>query len=243
MLVRLAPSVRSGQEQANNRESLVSLFYDCQMAKQQRSIRTREIVLTAAARQFARAGYQGTTLNAIVREANITQGALYFHFDSKHDLAAEVIRLQHEVAIESGKKFLEEQSGLVGMVRLSGELALQIVSDPIVQAGLRLSTEDAEELSDFTREPYTDWESMSKLFLQRAEKQHETREGLDVDAAAETVMSAFTGAQIVSAALSQSTDLLERLERLWPVLLGGIAADPHNPALSNISDLLRPTDR
>lgn len=222
---------------------MVCLFYDCQMAKQQRSIRTRETVLTAAARQFARAGYQGTTLNAIVREANITQGALYFHFDSKHDLAAEVIRLQHEVAMESGKKYLEEPSGLVAMVRLSGELAHQIVSNPIVQAGLRLSTEDADELSEFTQEPYTDWAAMSKLFLQRAEELHETREGLDIDAAAETVMSAFTGAQIVSSALSQSTDLIERLERLWPVLLAGIAADPHTPSLSNIPDLLRSADQ
>ena len=222
----------------------MDVIYDYGMAKQKRSIQTRETVLAAAARQFARAGYQATTLNAIVREANITQGALYFHFDSKQDLAAEVIRLQHDVSIETGRKYLEEEtSGLVAMIRLSGALAQQIVENPIVQAGLRLSTESVDDLVDCAQEPYTDWVTTSKQFLQRAADQHEIREGLDLDAAAELVMSMFTGAQIVSAVLFDSSDLMERLERLWPIVLTGIAADPRQPSLSNIHELLNGTDR
>ena len=55
---------------------------------QQRSIETREHALVTAAELFARAGYQATTLNAIAREMQATQGSVYFHFSSKRELAA-----------------------------------------------------------------------------------------------------------------------------------------------------------
>ncbi len=42
-------------------------------------------------------------------------------------------------------------------------------------------------------------------------------------------MAAFTGAQSISAALSGSSDLIARLERMWPTLLAGIAHARDHP--------------
>jgi AcrR family transcriptional regulator len=57
-----------------------------------KSDRTRQAVLDAAARLFARRGYAGTNLSDIAAEAGIKTGSLYYHFDSKDELVAEVLR-------------------------------------------------------------------------------------------------------------------------------------------------------
>jgi AcrR family transcriptional regulator len=51
-----------------------------------RRARTRARLLDAAFRVFAREGYHGATLQAIVSEAGLSKGALYYSFDSKQEL-------------------------------------------------------------------------------------------------------------------------------------------------------------
>lgn len=210
------------------------------MAKQQRAIETRTQIIDAAARVFAANGYVSTSLNDIVRIADVTQGALYFHFGSKAELAAEVIRLQHAKSIGAGARHLDEQdSGIAGMVLLSGTLADQILNDPVVRAGLRLSTEAVAELADAAQLPYEEWASTAKRFLEKARALGEIREDLDLDAAAEVVSSAFTGTQFVSVATTGGSDLLERLARMWQVILPGIVNDPRHWAIAHASELIQ----
>lgn len=207
--------------------------------QQQRAIETKEQLLSAAAEVFGRQGYRATTLNDILGSTNLTQGALYFHFKSKVGIAEEILRRQHELSNALGASFLQSgDGGLVSIVRLSGALAAQILTEPIVRAGLRLGTESAEDLPGAAA-PYRDWIEMAHELLRRADTEGDLRPGLNLEAAAELVISAFTGTQFVSAALSGSADLLERLERLWPVLLGGMAGDPAHPAVARASELVR----
>lgn len=141
--------------------------------KQQRAIATREALVLSASRVFAAGGYRAATLSQISAEADVTQGALYFHFRSKKDLAAEVIRQQHDLSIAVGKSCLENCSkGIEGMVLLSGALAAQMQSNPVVQAGLRLSTESASDLADASVAPYSEWIATSRLFFEKAALQN-----------------------------------------------------------------------
>ncbi|MFD6749883.1 TetR family transcriptional regulator, partial [Streptomyces anthocyanicus] len=57
------------------------------MAKQDRAIRTRQTILDAAAQVFEKQGYQAATITEILKVAGVTKGALYFHFQSKEELA------------------------------------------------------------------------------------------------------------------------------------------------------------
>ena len=50
------------------------------------SASTRERLLEAAARVFARQGYHGATVDDIVTEAGTSKGAFYFHFPGKEAL-------------------------------------------------------------------------------------------------------------------------------------------------------------
>lgn len=63
------------------------------MGKQQRSMRTKELLLAAAARQFAERGFGRASLADISEAAGVTKGALFFHFPTKDDLA-DAVRLR-----------------------------------------------------------------------------------------------------------------------------------------------------
>lgn len=47
---------------------------------------TRDRILEAAGRVFARKGYNASSLDQVAREAGMTKGAIYWHFSSKNDL-------------------------------------------------------------------------------------------------------------------------------------------------------------
>ncbi|TYK45837.1 TetR/AcrR family transcriptional regulator [Actinomadura decatromicini] len=47
-------------------------------------------ILAAALRLFAERGFDGTSVQGIVDAAEVTKGALYHYFDSKHDLLYEI---------------------------------------------------------------------------------------------------------------------------------------------------------
>ena len=48
-------------------------------------------ILQVAARLFAERGFHRTTTKAIAKEAGLSEGAIYYHFDSKRDLLIQVI--------------------------------------------------------------------------------------------------------------------------------------------------------
>ncbi|WP_225102237.1 TetR/AcrR family transcriptional regulator [Streptomyces sp. CoH27] len=60
------------------------------MKKKEQATRTRTNLVLAAARNFDRHGYDGTSLAAVCGDAGISMGALTFHFRSKAALAAAV---------------------------------------------------------------------------------------------------------------------------------------------------------
>ena len=57
----------------------------------ERRTRTRQALLSAARKRFSADGYAATATEAIVREAGVTRGALYHHFEDKRALFGAVI--------------------------------------------------------------------------------------------------------------------------------------------------------
>ncbi|MEO5899026.1 MAG: TetR/AcrR family transcriptional regulator [Ilumatobacteraceae bacterium] len=62
------------------------------VARETKSARTRRRILDAAAEVFSEQGY-GARLSDIAARAEMKAGSLYYHFDSREDLVAEVLRL------------------------------------------------------------------------------------------------------------------------------------------------------
>jgi AcrR family transcriptional regulator len=56
------------------------------MDKAQQGKETKEAILSACLRLFARQGFEGTSMDEIARMARITKGAVYWHFPGKNAL-------------------------------------------------------------------------------------------------------------------------------------------------------------
>jgi AcrR family transcriptional regulator len=190
------------------------------MPKQARAIATRESIIRAAGLVFAEKTYATATMSDVISEAGVTQGALYFHFDSKWDLAVALIRSQHEKSIS----IPSELTGLRALIVMSGALAEQIRTDPVVQAGLRLSTESSELFPEYASKPYMDWIEACTFYMEQAIADGEVDPRFDAATTARYIMSAFTGVQVVSRALTGWDDLNERLEEMWEAVIRGVAS-------------------
>jgi AcrR family transcriptional regulator len=67
-------------------------------ARVSKSARTRQRILDAAAAVFREQGYANARLSDIAARAGMQTGSLYYHFDSREDLVAEILRLGIETA-------------------------------------------------------------------------------------------------------------------------------------------------
>jgi len=63
-----------------------------------KSERTRQRILDAAARVFREQGYANARLADIAELADMQTGSLYYHFDGREDLVAEILRLGIETS-------------------------------------------------------------------------------------------------------------------------------------------------
>lgn len=111
------------------------------MPRQLRAEQTRATIITAAADLFDRQGYESTSLSDIVEHAQVTKGALYFHFAAKDDLAHAIMELQSRASRGLAHEMdARSSSSLEALMRLTFGIAHLSVEDPIPRAGLRLAT-------------------------------------------------------------------------------------------------------
>jgi len=61
-----------------------------------KKIGSSQRLLKAAIKLFVKKGYKGSSVAEITKEAGLTRGALYCHFETKEHLAREIIRLFEE---------------------------------------------------------------------------------------------------------------------------------------------------
>jgi AcrR family transcriptional regulator len=209
------------------------------MVKQARAQATRETLVAGAASVFGRRGYGLASIADIATAAGVTKGALYFHFESKDELARAVIAEQHRRTMAAASAVIDEgRPGLETMVLLSGVLSRQLLSDPVVQAGIRLTT-DVASFDEPVTEPYVDWLRTSEALLRRAREEGDLRPGIDPELLAGMVVASYTGIQLVSETFTGRADLLERVRAFWTVLLPGIVAGEREEQLLGLAELVR----
>lgn len=192
------------------------------VVQQARAAATRQQIVRGAAEMFEKSGFEGARLGNIVENAGITKGALYFHFRSKEDLARFIIGEQHRISIASVEAIGREQvSAIEQIVMLCHEMARQIVNDPIVRAGIRITLELSAD-DQGPADPYLDWINSCEMLATRAVDQGDLLADIDPPRLARFVIGAFTGVQTVSQVLTQRTDLEQRVDDMWGFLLPGI---------------------
>ena len=72
---------------------------------------TRDRILDIAERLVFERGFNGTSLNDIMTEADLTKGAFFHHFSDKNELARAVLHQRIPLAPEDSASYLDPRMG------------------------------------------------------------------------------------------------------------------------------------
>ncbi|MEV6259567.1 ScbR family autoregulator-binding transcription factor [Streptomyces sp. NPDC051784] len=185
--------------------------------RQERAERTRAALISAAAEIFDQLGYHGAGLNAILQKAGTTTGAMYFHFKSKEDLARAVI-----VEQAAELRWPDEGKGLQQLIDVCQYLSVEMRSNVLFRAGVRLAVEQSEvNLLDYS--VYDWWGEQFRVHLTEARELGQLYPDVDEHAYPQVIVAAYTGTQIMSRLATNRADLPELIENVLRCLLPALA--------------------
>ena len=201
------------------------------MVRQARSEATRKKIVSAAVDLFAEVGYQATGLGDIIERAEMTKGALYYHFDSKEALATAIIAEGANTALIAFRNVGEPSApALENMIHGVFVVADLIRTDKMVRIGAQLLRAFGE-FNEATVLAHGDLLAEMVAQARRAIVEDDLRDDLDPKTVGEVIVGAMLGAELVSNVSSGGADLIDRIARTWSLLLPAIATEGSLPYL------------
>ncbi|MFE9452262.1 ScbR family autoregulator-binding transcription factor [Streptomyces sp. NPDC006739] len=199
------------------------------MARQLRAEQTRATIITAAADLFDRHGYESTSLSDIVDHAQVTKGALYFHFAAKEDLAHAILELQANASRQVVSEMESRgYSSLEALMRATFGIARLSVEDPVPRAGLRLATADVPVRPPL-RHPFTEWLEFAGRKLGGAVRESDLHPDTDVGAVAHSLVCFFVGTRVAGRSLEPVGRLPRRVAEMWHLMIRGLVPVHRRP--------------
>jgi TetR/AcrR family transcriptional regulator, transcriptional repressor for nem operon len=182
---------------------------------------TRQQLLHAAARQFARRPYHQVGLDDVLAEAELTKGAMYFHFRSKHALALAIIEDQATQSGEAVADLLSRKlSGLETLVDFSYQLAVRDISDDIARAGLNL-LESIGRIEGLQAKLLGAWIETLAVIVGHAIAEGDIVDRCDPQDVGRLLVSTYMGLRQTSN-LDEPEKFLLDLERTWALVVSGV---------------------
>lgn len=194
------------------------------MARQQeRARRTRAAIIKSAAVEFGKSGYAAASLNRILEGSRATKGAMYFHFDSKEDLARAVLDSATERYRHSAQRWLARTDlGPLDVLHgLLDEIALRLEHDIVVRAEFRLIIEPG-----FQRDAQHGGRIIAgviRMLAVRAIEQGQLRTDADPDRFTHILASALVGQRYIIDLTGSKADLRARFTEALEVVVQAMA--------------------
>jgi TetR/AcrR family transcriptional regulator, transcriptional repressor for nem operon len=182
---------------------------------------TRRQILRAASQQFARRAYHDVGLDDILAEAELTKGAMYFHFRSKHALAVAIIEQQTAAGAAAVEELLTRGlSGLETLIDFSYLMAVGDIERDGVRAGLNL-LESVGRSEGLQQRQLDDWAKALAGVVEQAIAEGDIDEKCDPQDVGRLMVSLHMGLRQTSN-LEEPERFLQDLEKCWLLLLNGI---------------------
>jgi AcrR family transcriptional regulator len=199
------------------------------MVRQARSEATRKKIINAAVELFAEVGYQATGLGDIIERAELTKGALYYHFDSKATLATAIIEEGANTALIAFRNIGEPTApALENMIHGAFVVADLIRTDKLVRSGAQLQ----RAFGEFNESTVLTHGRLVAEMVNQARQaivEDDLRDDLDPGTVGEVIVSAMLGAELVSNVSAGGADLIERIARTWTLLLPALVTEGSLP--------------
>ena len=186
-------------------------------ASERRADTTRQRLIAAASRQFARRSYSMVSLDDILAEAELTKGAMYFHFPSKQALALAIIDDFTDMSRAAVTETLaRKMSGLETLIDLLYLLAVQDTLNEVARAGVRL----LDTLDNTTALPTTLWQSLIEFVTTVIQKAVTEGDVVDHDPEdiARMLVALWAGTRRISD-IDQPEHHLDNLQKAWILVL------------------------
>jgi len=186
-----------------------------------RSDTTRDQILRAAAHQFAQRPYYAVGLDDILTEAQLTKGAMYFHFRSKHALALAIVDEQTQRATESVKNLLARKlSGLESLIDVSYLIAVGDITQDVTRASFNL-LESVGRTEKLQTRLLGGWIQLMGEIAQRGIAEGDIIEQADPEDVGRLLVSIHVGMRQASS-LDEPVQLLNDFGKALSTVLGGI---------------------
>lgn len=194
------------------------------MVRQARSEATRQKIIDSAVDLINEIGYPAAGLADIIERAEMTKGALYYHFDSKEVLATAIIddggnRVLNafRAAGRSGSPALENVIHGVFMV------ADTIRNDKLAQAASRL-LRTFGGFNPAAKRTFGEFLDEMTVRVEAAVGEGDLKSDLKAEAVARTIFGSMLGSELLSSTLTEGKGLGSQFVDTWEVLLPAIVA-------------------
>lgn len=189
--------------------------------------RTRQRIVRCAAALLAEQGVLALNLADVVAAANVTKGALYFHFASKDDL---IVGLEAEYDADSRRMLTgigREPDPMRRLVLLSFALLRRQLRTSLAKAHNRLMLAGlAPHVQSQLPNPPIDWAEACRRWIRDADEAGQLVPGLDILAVSETFDDCLIGTVTSHHVEIRHVEPLQRLALLWRLfLLPGLVRD------------------
>jgi TetR/AcrR family transcriptional repressor of nem operon len=185
---------------------------------ERRADSTRQRLIAAASRQFAHHPYSMVSLDDILAEAELTKGAMYFHFASKQALALAIIDDLTEMSRAAVTELVaRKMSGLETVIDLVYLLAVQDTQNEVARAGVRLL--DTLDNTALATTLWQSWvETVTTLIQKAVTEGDDDDDHHDPEDIAKMLVALWVGIRRISD-LDQPERHLDNLKKAWILAL------------------------
>jgi AcrR family transcriptional regulator len=179
---------------------------------------TRQRLIAAASHQFARRSYSMVSLDDILTEAELTKGAMYFHFPSKQALALAIIDDLNEMSRAAvAESLTRRMSGLETLIDLVYLQAVQNTQNEVARAGVRL-LETVDNTADLSTTVWQSWIEFVTTLIQKAVTDGDVVDHSDPEDIAKMLVALWVGTRRISD-LDHLERYLDNLSKAWILAL------------------------
>lgn len=195
------------------------------MVRQSRSEVTRRKIIDSAVDLINEIGYPAAGLADIIERAELTKGALYYHFDSKEALATVIIEEAMTLLLEVFQAARDSDCRALESV-IQGTFAASdlLTIDRTVRAGVRLlrTFDGFNSTSKFAYQNFLDQFARE---ITKASDEGDIRSDVEPIQVSQSLVAAIFGIEVLSSALTAWADMRDRFTALWTLLLPAIVVD------------------
>jgi AcrR family transcriptional regulator len=190
---------------------------------------THETIMREAKRLFATKGYNGTSMNDIVRASGVSKGAIYNHFDSKENLFMTLLDLeteqgfnQLETLMGAGSSVLDR---LITAIKYTFSTSVACPREVcMMQIEFMMTASRIEDINPSLQKRYQSIHGFFVSLLDEAKKKGEIRSNVDSNGIVTLVYAMLDGLAFQHATLGIQYDT-EHLESvLMELILKSIRA-------------------